>query len=473
MLQHHTARKYTRLKYVQDILLPLSNSDSYIPLTIVTIVMFGIASWLIFWPATDPARYQCYALTFWFGSHATAYLPAGQCDFLHITGEQPAFHMLPLEYPPLTLALFSIPLLAPLPYYQFAFTLVMAFLSVVIYWLLQRYGTRGAALIFTFYIFIGACALAQTRYDLLPAMMTLLCLIAAERKQWTAAYIALALGVLLKIYPIMLLPALFIAEQQAKARFAQPGSRHLQELPAEIWRTLRGATNWQWKNCLVFLGIVVSVTGCFAFFNVDNAVLSQVNYFLHRPIQIEATGGTLLWLAREMGVPWQGIVYDYGSINISSNLTGIVANLSTMCFVLGFLYVIWLQWQRKIDFAQTAIALTLVFIATGKVFSPQYLIWLIPLLAYTGAFNGVWLFLWGSISLQTTIIYAFFNSRIDAVGTQIITLPAGFFEMVCIRNVFFVVLTLAYLGNWFQIRERRGQTQAQATKKLALVTRPL
>src|SRR5260370_8646975 len=126
--------------------------------------------------------------------------------------------MLPIEYPPLSLLPFSLGLLVPLAYYQFAFALLMALVAVLIYWLLLRHGPRGAALIFALYLFIGALATAQVRFDLLPAALTLLCLIPAERKRWTWAYVALAFGVLIKLYPLLLLPPLFIAEQHARGR---------------------------------------------------------------------------------------------------------------------------------------------------------------------------------------------------------------------------------------------------------------
>ena len=141
---------------------------------------------------------------------------------------QPPLHMLPLEYPPFTLVIFSLPLFAPILYYQLVFAVLMALVSTLIYWLLLQYGPRGSALAFVFYVFIGVLALAQERFDLVPAALTLLCLIAAERKHWTLAYIALAFGFLFKIYPILFLPALFIAEQQDK---------HSIYIPVKIIRT--------------------------------------------------------------------------------------------------------------------------------------------------------------------------------------------------------------------------------------------
>ena len=97
------------------------------------------SSWQFLWLNTDPARYQCYALTYWIGSTGAQLLPAAQCSFLHIsTIAQPPLHMLPLEYPPFALVIFSLPLFAPLLYYQLVFAVLMALVSTLIYWLLLR-----------------------------------------------------------------------------------------------------------------------------------------------------------------------------------------------------------------------------------------------------------------------------------------------------------------------------------------------
>jgi glycosyl transferase family 87 len=427
---------------------------AYLPIIIVDILMFCIASWQFFWLNTDPARYQCYALTFWLGGGGAQLPPATQCSFLHIsTVVQPPFHMLPLEYPPLTLALFSLALFAPLLYYQLVFAVLMALTSVLIYWLLLRYGPRGAALAFVFYLLISAWATAESRFDLVPAALTLLCLIAAERKHWTSAYVALAFGSLLKIYPILFFPVLFVAEQQDAQRFhIPPMSLSLKTLPGELWRTLQGIRHWRWKNTLIFSGILLGVTGFFALFDFQGAVLSQVSYFANRPMQVEATGSTLLWLGTLIGFPVH-IVFSFGSVNMISALGEPVAILFEILFVLGCIYSIFLQWRGKLDLVQACIALLLVFIVTGKVFSPQYLIWIIPLLAYSGAFNGLWLGAWGSISLLTFVIYPYFYTRnIDAIKTPYVP---GFIQFVTARNALFLLLALAYLFNWFYIRQRK------------------
>ncbi len=434
---------------------------AYMPIIIVTIFMFCGAAWQIFWPSTDVARYQCYALTFWLGNSAIHLLPASQCMFLNTsTGAQEPFHMLPIEYPPLTLVLFSLALLAPIPYYQLVFALLMALTSVLIYWLLLHYGPRGSAITFALYALVGAWATAEGRFDLVPAALTLLCIIAAERKHWTSAYIALAFGTLLKLYPLMLLPALFITEQRDAQRMHIPAATmRLKALPGELWRTLRGIGRWRWSNTLLFGGILIGITGIFALLDFQNAVVSQINYFTHRPVQIESSGSTILWIATNFGFPAH-VEFTYGSLNIISGLGNAVALLFEVAFVLGYTFTLWQQWGGKLDPAQTFIALLLVFIATGKVFSPQYLIWLIPLLAYTSAIGGFWILCWGSISLLTTIIYPYLYTR--TLNVMLVQYVPGFIQTVGVRDTLFVLLTLMYLFNALHIRRRKPLPEQQA-----------
>lgn len=423
------------------------------PIVATVILLFCGASWQMFWVHTDAARYQCYALAFWRGEQGIHLLPENQCAFLLQFGNVPPFHFLPLEYPPLTLTLFSPALLAPFPYYQIAFALLMALAAFLTYWLLQCYGPRGAGPACAFYLVIGAWATAEGRFDLVPAGLTLLCLIAAERRRWTLAYTALALAFLLKIYPLLLLPALFLGEQVADGRLYQPpGSLRLHQLPGAIWQTLRGAAGWRWKHLLIFCALAATIGCCFALLNFQGAVVSQLSYFANRPVQIEATGSTLLWLATLFGHP-ATVVYTFGSINIESSLGSAVALTCELCFLLGYGLVMLQQWRGRIDMVQASVGVLLVFVVTGKVFSPQYLIWLIPLLVYYGAFNRLWLLLWGSLSLLTTAIYPYLYMQARNVA-QIPAVP-GFIACVAIRDILLVAITLAFLLHWRPLQQRR------------------
>lgn len=430
---------------------------AYLPgIAAVLLLFYGVA-WQISQTFTDALRYQCYARLFWRGSQGIQQLPGIQCSFLAdfpmpAHGAAP-FHILPFEYPPFTLSIFSLPLIAPLPYYQIAFAILMACTALGIYWLLLRYGPRGAGMACAFYLVIGAWATAEGRFDLVPAGLTLLCLIAADRRQWTLAYVALAFGFLLKIYPLLLLPPLFLAEQLVTGRMLKPSATlTLKTLPGEIWQALRGAGQWRWKNALLFGGVILGISSIFAFLNFHGAVVSQLSYFASRPVEIESTGSTLLWLATLIGHP-ASVVYTFGSVNIESDLDEIVALAFDLFLVLGCALTILWQWRGKLDVVQASIALLLVFIATGKVLSPQYLIWLIPLLAYNGAFSRPWLIVWGGLSLLTTIIYPFLFAQVTDI-TRLSTIP-GFIEIVGLRNLLLALVTLAFLFNWWNFNQRK------------------
>jgi hypothetical protein len=430
---------------------------AYLPLGVAVLLLFCGASWQMFGIHTDAAHYQCYALAFWQGSQSTSSLPAHQCDFFSQFGipqsSAERFHVLPIEYPPLTLSLFSVALLAPLHYYQIAFAILMALAALPIYWLLQRYGPYGSALACAFSLVIGAWATAEGRFDLVPAGLTLLCVIAAERRRWTLAYVALALGFLFKIYPILLLPALFIAEQIARDRFARPSaSLRLSDWPRALWSTLRGARYWCWKNMFLFWALILVISGGFALLNFQGAVLSQWSYFTHRPVQVESTGSSVLWLFSLLGHPVH-VVKSFGSINVISNSGHRVILLGEACFFIGYMLVILWQWRGTFDLSQTCVAILLLFIVTGKVFSPQYLIWLIPLLAYNGFFSRVWLVLWGSVCLLTTAIYPYmYNIR---VGVHSFFAAPGFITLVALRNFLLLLITLAFFFNWWNLNHRK------------------
>src|SRR5207248_9829741 len=120
----------------------------------------------------DGTRYQCYALAFWQGHAALhtlgldtntnsqcAFLDASSSStlvdkmmarhflsfFVSLVASQPttqAFQFLPPEYPLLTLIPFSLPLLAPTPWYQLAFAIFMAITAGIRYLVDARYKSR-------------------------------------------------------------------------------------------------------------------------------------------------------------------------------------------------------------------------------------------------------------------------------------------------------------------------------------------
>jgi hypothetical protein len=429
-------------------------------LLLLAVLLFCEAGWLVALAPTDVARYECYGLVFWLGSHGATLtgLQAGQCSFLTLPST-PAlpFHLLPLEYPPLTIVIFSLPLLLPLPYYALGFALLMTLVAGGVYALLARSEARQAAPVFLLYLLLGAVAIFQERFDLLPAACTLLCLLAAERGRWRTAYIFLALGILLKLYPVVMWPALFLAEQRFWLASAPAGDEP--EKPAvRLWSQVR---RWHWQNSLLCTVLLVVVMGGFALLNVEQAIINPLTYFLARPPQIESLAGSLVWLGQIFGLPFT-TAFTYGSLNISSSLVGLISPLATLLSLAGLLLVLWLQVYGRIGLAQALVGLLCVLVATGKVFSPQYLIWLFPLLAYTFARGGasrLWMSGWAIIALLTTLIYVGYYSRMpdpDTASVVVRTLP-GFFVVVALRNGLVLLCGLAFLLNWWGTRPVRAK----------------
>jgi hypothetical protein len=141
-------------------------------------------------------------------------------------------------------------------------------------------------------------------------------------------------------------------------------------------------------------------------------------------------------------------VYTFGSINLLSDLTGSVTLLLGGLFACAYLFTLLRFWQQKFDFARTCLLLVLIFIATGKVFSPQYIIWILPLLAYAGIFNCLTLIVWGATTALTTYIYPVLYLRADS-PTHTIYVP-HFIQTLFIRNSLLVIATLALLFDWFR-----------------------
>nr|BBH94750.1 hypothetical protein KTA_29490 [Thermogemmatispora argillosa] len=409
-------------------------------LTLLAGALFVESTWQVFLAPTDLLRYQCYAVAFWFGSAALGWLPAHQCAFLSFYGQQPPFHILPLEYPPLALLPFSLPLVVPPPYYTLTFALLMLAVAALLLWLLYRMISPQAALVGALLLILGGGPLLQVRYDLFPSLCVLLCLVAAQRDRWTLAYLALAGGTLLKLYPLLGLPALFLAEQQ-----------HLSAGQG----LLRKVTIWRWRHLLLFIATVTLVSGLFALLNPQGALLEPLRYFSQRPPQVESLAASLLWLSSLIGVgqPPQ-LLFSYGSLNVLSPLAPPVTLLLTGLLGGGLLLTLWLQYKGAFDLCDSLLAIWLLLILTGKVFSPQYLIWVIPLVASSALGRAtrlrgrLWLFLWLAISLLTSFIYIFYYSHLSSASTapQIaLTLP-GFFELILLRNALLAVASMSQFG---------------------------
>ncbi len=434
--------------------------DAGILLVMCGLLYYG-ASWQIFKIYTDAAKYECYAVAFWQGVPALHSFPLHQCDnILHpdptipITTNtaladrlqkhgfpQPLvqfaasqspdipLHSLPREYPFLNLIPFSLALIVPSYWYQVAFAFWMAVVAVIVYAVLARFRSRRAAIAFALYLVTGCWGTALGRFDLVPAALTLFAVVCAARKQWNWAFMWLAWGTLFKFYPVILLPPFLLAQQM------------------EIHKTGAKWISWRrWQPLGVFAALCVVVMGISLFLSIGGTI-DQISYFGDRPVQVESLSASLIWIASRL--THHTLVYGktFGSLNILNvpSLASKIGLGGTLLLGAGLLYIYWLQWRGKIQLAAASLLTLLIVMITGKVFSPQYLIWVAPLVAYVGEADLKWLLSWGVIGLLTTWIYP--NIYIMTPTLSNVPLLPIFFPVTTARNFLllgFVVALLIY-----------------------------
>lgn len=363
----------------------------------------------------DVMEYHRYALAFW--------------------TQPPLFHQFPHEYPPLAVLPFVFTLSSPpsFPYY-WAFAWWMGAIVCLSYLWLASAATHRKALIYALYLLAGTMGTLLMRYDLLPALATFGALLFAERKRYAWAYALLAVGVLLKLYPAFLVPVL-VATQWRESKPMRPATRESMEKQQAPLRK-RTAMLWERGKPLLkgvgVFGILVALG-----FGVPLAMntletTSVFSYNLDRPTQLESVPASLLWLGSFVGFPVKPDL-SFGSVNLVGALESPLKLLSLMGLVGGLLLIYWRVWRGKLSPGQAFLAAVGVLLISNKVLSPQYLIWILPLVAYVAGFDLLWLL----ICIVTTLIYPVFYHLYYHLAHEI-TNPV-FLWTIAIRNALLLI----------------------------------
>jgi hypothetical protein len=203
-----------------------------------------------------------------------------------------------------------------------------------------------------------AGALVRTHFDLFPTALTLAALVALVRARPTLGFVLLGLGTMAKLWPAAV--ALV-----ALAWLVGAGERRVDR---------RGLTAF--VVVVLALGVPFAIAGGFP--------SAMVRFHLDRPVQIESTPASVLELvggSRVTGAPLRPDRFK--SNGLDGGAAGVVGALSLLALVGAAAGVAVLTARRRGPPALLlgAFAVTLAFVAFGKVLSPQYLCWLLPLAA--------------------------------------------------------------------------------------------
>ncbi len=281
-----------------------------------------------------------------------------------------------LEYPPAALPVFALPSLlterGDHEAYRSAFEWVMAacgLLALLFAALCLR--SLGATRLRTA-LALGAIALLPllagsvilTRFDLWPAALVLGSLAAFLRGRDRLGAGVLGVAVAAKIFPAVFAPlALALVWQRRGRREA--------------------------LRCLAILaGVVVLAYLPFAILGLDG-VLYSLGRQLGRPLQIESLGAAVFLALHQLTGLGLEMRSGHGSQNLAGTGPAVAAALLTVAQLAALVWV-WLRRPRDgEELIRWSAAALVAFVALGKVLSPQFLLWLIPVVPLVAGRRGL------------------------------------------------------------------------------------
>jgi hypothetical protein len=281
------------------------------------------------------------------------------------SGEVPYRDFAP-EYPPLALPVFAAPSLVDVDY-RTGFEVLMLACGVAMVALVAAAGASWwrLGLVAAFPLLLGSVVL--TRYDLWPAALTAGALAAFVSGRDRIGAGTLGLAVAAKLYPAVLVPVAAVWIWRRRGR---------REARAAV-AVFAGAL------ALAFVPFLVVAPG---------GVMDSVAGQLDRPLQIESLWASVLIVLHNTAGLDVEMVGSHGSQNVGGLLgeaTGVVASMVAA----AVLVVLWVAFARgpmeRERLLRYSAAAVVAFVALGKVLSPQFLIWLLPLVPLVGGRRGL------------------------------------------------------------------------------------
>jgi hypothetical protein len=305
----------------------------------------------------------------WYGFHDISDIPVYQAYTDQIGQGLTPYLDFDIEYPPLAVPLFRLAgAQLTLESYSARFSLemglitlvtgVLVALTAVFLWPTGRRAYVAGALYALAVALTGA--IIVNRYDVAVALVVATFLLCLTRRWYVAAAIALGIGFALKVTPAALLPLVLLLAGRPR--------------------------RWVWPIA-GFAG--AALAGFLPYlFVAPRGVWHVFQYHLERPLQIESVLGTPALVGQALGADWVEVGHSHGSHQLIAAGADLAADLSgVLTFgALVIVYVVRLGRRAKLRAAPeqlplAVLTLLLALMTFGKVLSPQYFIWILPVLA--------------------------------------------------------------------------------------------
>lgn len=209
--------------------------------------------------------------------------------------------------------------------------------------------------------------IAFSRYDYWPALLAVAAVAALVGRRPVLACGIAALGAATKVYPAVLIPLALL----------------------ELWR--RGGARAVARGVAVAAAVIVACVGPFAAIAPHGMAWALHRQF-SRPLQVESLGAAFFVAAHHIAGLHLHVVKSAGSDNLVGSGPHLAATLSGVATIAALLAVYWLYARSNRTREQlvvSSVAAVTAYIAFSKVFSPQYLVWLIPVVPLVGGRRGI------------------------------------------------------------------------------------
>ena len=270
------------------------------------------------------------------------------------------------------------------------------------------------ALVAVFPLLLGSVVL--TRFDLYPAALVLAALAALVHERDRLGFGLLGAAVAVKLYPAVLVPVAL----------------------AYVWRR-RGR-----REALISLAVGAAVVALvFLPFVVlaPHGVAHSLGRQLSRPLQIESLGSALFLAAHHLVGLDVEMRSGHGSQNLHATGTGVAAVLLSLVQI-GVLVWIWLRRPgSREELVRWSAAALVAFVALGKVLSPQFLIWIAPVVPLVAGRRGLRASALLAAALVTTQLW--FPSRYWDLARELDGLPSS---LVLVRDLLLVAVLVVLVG---------------------------
>ena len=254
-----------------------------------------------------------------------------------------------------------------------------------------------------FPLLLGSVVL--TRFDLYPAVLVVAGLAALVHGRDRLGSVLLGGAVAVKLYPAVLLPLAI----------------------GYVWRR-RGRT--EALTCLAVAVLVVAAAFLPFLVLAPGGVAHSIGHQLSRPLQIESLGSGIFLAAHHLLGLDVEVRSGHGSQNLHATGTAAAAVVLSALQVLALVWI----WLRRPgtpeELLRWSAAALVAFVALGKVLSPQFLIWLAPVVPLVAGRRGLHASLLLAASLVLTQLW--FPSRYWDLARELALLPSA---LVLVRDL--------------------------------------